>query len=107
MIIHNLSLGPTDFCIQQQFQKGQDSKLAPHIKEHQMRAMMKYQTLIATNETVEAILVLCQHPQETDCQCLGGSTEVIQAGLCVTIEAFSFSKVCNDSVDYFRYSNMT
>lgn len=65
-IICSLSLAPTDFCIQRQYQKGQDFKIAPHIKQHQIIAMMKYQTQIATNQTVKTILVLYQHPRETD-----------------------------------------
>lgn len=65
-IICSLSLAPTDFCIQQQYQKGQDFKIAPHIKQHQIIAMMKYQTQIATNQTVKTILVLYLLPRETD-----------------------------------------
>lgn len=65
-IICSLSLAPKDFCIQQQYQKGQDLKTAPHIKQYQIIAMMKYQTQIATNQTVKTILVSYQHPRETD-----------------------------------------
>lgn len=65
-IICSLSLAPTDFYIQRQHQKGQDFKIAPHIKQHQIIAMMKYQTQIATNQTVKTILFLYQHPRETD-----------------------------------------
>lgn len=60
------SLAPADFCIQQQYQKGQDFKIVPDIKQHQIIATMKYQTQIAANQTVKTILVLYQHPRETD-----------------------------------------
>lgn len=62
----SLSLAPTDCCFQQQYQKGQDFKIAPHIKQYQIIAMVKYQTRIATNQTGTTIPVLYQHPRETD-----------------------------------------
>lgn len=64
--ICSLHLAPPDFCIQRWYWKGQDFRMTLHIKQQQITAMRKYQTQIVTNQTVKTILVLYQHPRETD-----------------------------------------
>lgn len=105
-IICSLSLAPTDGCFQQQYQKGQDFKIAPHIKQHQIIAM-KYQTQIATNQTVKTIPVLYQHPRETDLSVLQqvnwGNQSCPLVFFNQLLKVFPLSRIYNDSVDYCRH----
>lgn len=105
-IICSLSLAPPDFCIQRQYQKGQDFKIAPHIKQHRITAMMKYQTQIATNQTVETNLVLYQHPRETDLsvlQWVNWGNQSCSVFFLTDCWSFFLWVIYNDSIDYFRH----
>lgn len=91
----NLGLAPTDVCIQRQYRKGQDLKIVPHIKQYQIIAMMKYQTYIATNQTVKTILVLYLHPRETDLSVLqrvNRGNQSCSLFFILTVEALSFEQ---------------